>query len=224
MPEIFRTHYRRNTGIWEDSGAIGQGLPELQGTPQIIADEIGRRLEENQKVVVVEVGAMWGSDIIAVAANFEYDIEAGRLKVVLTDKEQFDPKVGIKKGYNKNTLSRLNITPELPDEATLEFITNKSYLIHRLSGVETEQLPSVLTRKGIGPVDIVVEHFGGLFHARDQKKAAEAVAQSLRAGGVVITSEFLEDVNSYGNITQTDLIPERGHNWAEICKVYRKQK
>lgn len=220
----YDTPYRLNTGRWEDSRPYNPDSPELTGTPKVIAQEIVKKLRGG-RVVLVEVGGLWAIDTLAIAANFRSEIEAGNLTIIVTNKEQFDTDQGITNTSGKRWISKLNAMTELPDERGLQMVAQYKDLVHFVSGVEIKRLPRILNKLRLFKADVIIEHFGGLFHTKDKKAAIEAVSDSLNKGGVIITHEHLLDQVKYGDIGRCGLQGDKNYRWGEGShQIYRKIK
>lgn len=201
-----KTPYIMNRGLWEDSKSYDPDNPILTGTAQLISQEIRNKLTF-KKTVVVEVGSLFAADILAIAANFQTQINKGDLSVIATNLEQFDVNKGIHhtnfwqfiSSVEISLFSKLlntKINPELPDEKLLRLIRNYQHLITFISGVDARKLPKILTKYNLGKADVIIEHYGGIHHSSHKYAALWGIANSLNQNGVIITREDLNRIQN----------------------------
>lgn len=207
---------------------------------KLVASEIANRLEETQReVVALDLGAMLGASMIAIATQFQENIASGQLHMIATNKEagvtprrvleeatrrlqKFDSPEGWEEARNNAKTEDQWIAvqrnrPFIPDHASIGFLAAYAPLVQSVDGVDTLQLPGLLDAFGLQQIDVVHERFGGLYHHHSKKAAIATVTRSLRPEtGVLVTIETpSEDPEDYGDIRQVGLQPDHAYSWAD---------
>ncbi len=248
MTREVKTYYQYNSGFFEGSfRPITDDSPQLQGGELIVASVINEKLASRKQVIVLGIGEMLAASLIAIGVNFKSATESGKLMLVATNKEKTGPArllaeaakrlnmFGSEDGWwetLRNAAGDKILHPKiewqkplLPDTATLRFVEAHYDCVNYLSGVDTADLNTSLKKNGIGKVDLVHEHFGGLFRHKKPGSALKSISEALKPDGLLITMETLEDdPGKYGQIfDRIGLKPEKKHRWGDPgYRKYRK--
>jgi hypothetical protein len=245
---LIKTYYAHNSGFFADAfRTIGEKLPALKGTEIDFANEIKTRLPNQETVTAVDLGSMMAASLIAIAANFREEIATGKLKLVATNLEpDFTPQKAIREaryrlkkyptptawnrhlanveriGHDTAFKENLREKPLIFDQETIDFIAEHKPLVKFISGVDTAKLKSRLWLENMPGADIIHEHTAGIFHHPNQIEAVKSLAETLLPNGILLTTQAINSYNSYGNINQPLLTPEKKYHWNRT--EYRKYR
>ena len=223
---VLKTNYRFNSGFFEGCiRSIDSDSPELVGQEAVIAGDIRKKLKEQDRVVLVDLGAMFAASAFVIAKHFEPEIKTGRITVIASNREKFNPEVPIDAA--KETAHWNKHQPIYPDMPTLEFIKRNLVLVRFANDIDSSHLYQELHLRNIGPADIIHENFGGLFHVpvTNGRNALNGVIRALKSGGILFTTETpCSDTQKYGDSVDIDLIPdEEYYRGGPGYRRYRKK-
>lgn len=219
--EIPKIYKRYNDGLFADVDPqeLGTSKPTLRGTELTVAREINQCLQRHGTAVVVDFGAMFAASLVRIGTCFREKIEAKTVQLVATNKE---PKFSIERALpaaqrEVNSLGQ----PLIESAQAIHFLQENHKLVTYIPGVTAGSLASKLAQRGIPAVNIVHEHFGGLFHANDRVSAVQGVASVLAPDAKLITVASLIDDPSYGFPCETRGIKPKDPHYAWPAKPYQ---
>lgn len=213
-----------NSGFFADAyRSLAEKNNQLPlGEEKVIAEEIRSCLArgESEPVVLVELGAQTGGSLSVLAKSFRPQIEAGMVQLIAINKERRGI-TALLDGTAKRLRERNVVGLMLPDQRSVDFVREQSPFIRWKSGVDVENLPKLVKR-----ADIFHERTGALYHAKDGKKALQAIIEILKPGGLLTTDQEIDHMPAqYGDFPKDALIPEKYYRWGrEVYYHYRKKE
>ena len=232
MTHEIKTYKRFNGGFWEDDERRLTGSkPKLSAAEQQVANAIRQRLTTQKTVIVVDIGAGLAASLSVIAAHFSEEISSGGLKLLATQKEKRSQSRALTVAQNRLQTGKPKTRQWRIEgnirclKRTLNFVRKQTTRVDFLGGVDTQKLPNLLQRLGIGKADVVVEHFGGLFHHNKPRAAVRSVNRSLKPDGILFTGETINDDHAKYGDTSKLFAPERNYQWGEPgIRTYRKSR
>lgn len=208
-----KTYPRFNSGRFADASPnrIENDSYVLSPTETAVVEEITERLQHQNKVIVLDLGAMFAMSLVIIGDRMSPYVQQNRLVLIVTNLESnFTPEATL---YMAKTRASQNIYPQLRlDVRDIEFLERNMRYVTYLFGVSSTQLRS----QNLPPIDIVHENFGGFYHSKGYgQEAVREVSAIMKAGGTLYTTASLvDDPHKYGNAaTKCNLIPEKQYKW-----------
>lgn len=172
-------------------------VEDLVGVETILYDNIAARLREKKKtgrkdpVLAVDFGGMFGASWCRLAANFENEIKAGELSLIVTNLALDLPEWGSVQGLYSENQRALPIS-----KGDAEVIDRYRHLVTYISADAEE----VMQRFG-GKVDILHED-NAIMHSVIPEEDMQFLASALRNDGVLMMGSMEPETHSYEDIPQ----------------------
>lgn len=176
--------YPLSSGMFVDSyRSIKSDTPSLASGEKTLATKIREKLDTSSVVTVVDLGAMMATSMIVLGTHFRPEVEAGKLKLIATNKQDVEIGDLIHEAERRASETERRM---LPDHQTIEFVRRNNHLVQYLPKVDSAALD-----RAVDQVDIIHERSGGFRFATAIVDTLNSVSATLSMTGQIMTTEYL---------------------------------